>query len=231
MSENILQVRNLSVSFGGASVVSGLNFSVEKGETLTIIGPNGAGKSVLFRALLGLLPYDGEVVWNKGVKIGYVPQKLSIEKGLPLSVLEFLKIKGSDDDVRDALNKTGIIDAHIFDRRLADLSGGEFQRVMIAWALIGNPDVLLFDEPLTGIDIGGEETIYNLLYRLGKDEGATILLISHDLSVVYKHSSKVLCLNQKQFCYGGPDEVIHSEEVKEIYGDMTTFMGHGHSHY
>lgn len=228
MEENILEVKNLSVGFDGQDIISGLNFSVRKGETLAVIGPNGAGKTVLLRTLLGILPYSGEIIWQKGVKIGYVPQKLIIEKGFPLSVAEFLRIRGIETEIEEAIKKTGIKDKTILEKRLCDLSGGEFQRIMIARALIGNPDILLFDEPLTGIDLGGEETIYNLLHKLGESRNVTIILISHDLSVVYKHANNVLCLNKKRFCYGNPAEVIN--KTAELYGEMTTLYGQGHTH-
>ncbi|MEI6296908.1 MAG: metal ABC transporter ATP-binding protein [bacterium] len=208
-------------------IISGVDFSVKRGETLAIIGPNGAGKSVLFRAILGLIPHSGTITWEEKVKIGYVPQKLSIEKNFPLSVLEFLQFKGNKKDIKDAIESTGI-NSNILNKKISDISGGELQRIMIAWATIGNPDVLLFDEPLAGIDIGGEETIYNLIYNLNKKRGTTLLMISHDIGVMYKYADMVLCLNKKQMCLGSPKDVINEENETKLYGNMSTFHGHSH---
>lgn len=229
MKDKILEVKDLSVSFDKNRVLSDINFSVGKSETLAIIGPNGAGKTVLFRALLGLVPYSGTILWKEGIKTGYVPQKISIEKDFPLSVLEFLQFKGNDKEIEEAVVATGINDYRILDKKLGTLSGGQLQRIMIAWAIIGNPDVLLFDEPLTGIDIGGEETIYNLIYKLNKSRNTTLILISHDLGVVYKYADNVLCVNGKQMCLGVPKDVINEETERKLYGELGSFRHHEHS--
>ena len=228
MNENILEVKDLSVLLDEQSVLNDLNFSVKKSETLAIIGPNGAGKSVLFRSLLGLIPYKGEIRWKSGIKIGYVPQKLSVEKDFPLTVREFLEFKGDHRQIEDAVRSTGINNPAILNKKIGTLSGGELQRIMIAWAIIGDPEVLLFDEPLTGIDIGGEETIYNLIYELNRSRHTTLLLISHDLGVVYKYADTVLCLNKKQMCLGVPKDVINEDTERKLYGDMGTIHNHSH---
>src|SRR3989344_4477204 len=215
----ILSVKNLSVQFNGEKVLSGISFSLEKGRAMAIVGPNGAGKSVLFRALLGLIPYSGEVTWQKGIAIGYVPQRLAIEHELPLSVREFLKFKGNEKEIRDALSLVGIHDQKLLEKPLGFLSGGELQRVLVAWAIIGKPDVLLFDEPAAGIDVGGEETIYNLISRLHTEHGLTVLLISHDIDVVYKYADLVFCLNRIPVCFGSPEEALTAESLKKLYGE------------
>src|SRR3989344_793485 len=160
--ETVLTVENLGVKFDDNEVLKGLNFFVQKGDVLAIVGPNGAGKSVLFRALLGLVPYSGKINWTPGLKISYVPQKFNIDKDLPLSVAEFLKFKERNlEKIISTLKSVGIADEHhiehhILKQRLGWLSGGQLQRVLIAWSILDNPDVLLFDEPTAGIDIGGE---------------------------------------------------------------------------
>ncbi len=219
----ILAVKNLSVSFHKESVLFDISFSLEKGMALAIVGPNGAGKTVLFRALLGLVPYQGEIFWQDDVKIGYVPQKLSIERTLPLSVREFLRFRGAGSEIAEAFKAVGIQDDSILERSLGALSGGELQRVLVAWAIMGNPDVLLFDEPVAGIDLGGEETIYNLLSRLHEEKGLTILLISHDLDVVYRYADQVLCLNKKLVCFGKPEEMLNFESLTKLYGESALF--------
>lgn len=223
----ILEVSNLSVSFGNQKVLDNISFSVERDGTLAIIGPNGAGKSVLFRAILGLIPYDGEVKWADDVKIGYVPQKLFVQKDLPLTVLEFLKLKENNiSNIEKVLNSVGIKKTGILKTRLGDLSGGEIQRVLIANALLGNPQVLLFDEPTSGIDIAGEETIYGLIERLKKEVDLTIIFISHELDIVYQHATDVLCLNKEKICFGKPREVIDKETLSKMYGEDVKVYKH-----
>lgn len=251
MSE-VLSVKNLSVSFNGHKVLDDLSFSVSKGDILAIIGPNGAGKSVLFRALLGLVPHKGEVKWfnpskfsspsqipkefrrarseNLGgqVRIGYVPQKISADRDLPLTVGEFLNFGGAGkEELRTVLNEVGLKD-DILSKKVGVLSGGQWQRLLIAWAIIGSPEVLLFDEPTAGIDIGGEETIYNLIRRLQRERNMTVLLISHDLHIVYQYAKDVLCLNKEKICLGPPHEVLDKESLAKLYGHDTAVYEHKH---
>lgn len=227
--EKILETKDLSVTLEGRSILEDINLSIEKNKVLAIIGPNGAGKSVLLRTLLGLVPHSGKITWQKGIKIGYVPQKVSIEKDFPLSVIEFLELKKDSGNIEDALQNTGLKNHNILHKQISDLSGGELQRVLIAWATIGNPNILLFDEPLTGIDIGGEETIYHLLGNLKENKGTTIILVSHDVAVVYKYADTVLCLNKKQMCLGKPNDVLNEETEKMLYSELEGFYKHDHS--
>lgn len=241
-SDTILEVSDLHVSFDNNVIINDLNFEVKRGEVVAIVGPNGAGKSVLFRALLGLIPNQGVIKWSKDAKIGYVPQKLFIEPTFPISVGEFLGFKSkSKEDIIKALESVGIKDmphthgdnsknhhSHFLDQRLGFLSGGELQRVLIAWALIDNPNILLFDEPTAGIDIGGEETIYNLLHDLQEKRGLTVLLISHDLHIVYKYANTVLCINKNQLCFGEPSLVLDPKSLSALYGGEAKFYTHQH---
>ena len=237
-NETLLTVENLGVKFDRNEVLKGLGFFVQKGDVLAIIGPNGSGKSVLFRALLGLIPYSGQVKWAEGLKINYVPQKLSIDRELPLSVREFMNLKTKDaDQIIKALQAVGLTDKHhdehhiehhLLRERLGWLSGGQLQRILIAWAIIDKPDVLLFDEPTSGIDIGGEETIYNLLKKLKDQRDMTIVLISHDLNIVYKYANNVLCINKEMVCYGAPSEVLDPSALTNLYGGEASFYKHEH---
>ena len=233
----LLSVKNLSVRFNNFEVLKNLSFDVEKGDIMAVVGPNGAGRTVLFRALLGLISYEGEVVCPKHTKIGYVPQKLPVEKDLLLTVLEFLKFKGANEhEIYEALEDVGFLKGHdehhwkhhLLNAKLGQISGGEFQRVLIAYALINHPDVLLFDEPTAGVDIGGEETIYSLLEKLHKKTGITILLITHDLNVIYRYAAKVLCLNKEKVCYGSPKEVLNQQTLEELYGSRVGVYEHKH---
>ena len=224
----VLKVRALSVELEGEKVINNLSFEVKKGDTLTILGPNGAGKTVLLKTLLGLLPYKGEMEWKKNIRIGYVPQRLPFIKDIPLSVKDFLKLKkSSEKEIEEILNSVGLKEA-LLDKKMGDLSSGQFQRILIAWSLIENPLVLLFDEPTTGIDIEGEETVYRLLARLKRDRELTILLVTHDLSVVYTFSNYVVCLNKQPICYGFPQEVLTPENLKRLYGEEVKYYRHKH---
>lgn len=225
--ESVVEVRNLSVTLDDEDILRDISFEVKRGEALAIIGPNGAGKTVLFRALLGLIPYSGEVRWKEGVKIGYVPQKLAIDKLMPLSVEEFFLLKSDRfwfprnaflDHIHHELDVVGLPPT-ILRKSIGEISGGELQRILISWAMTNHPDVLLFDEPTAGIDVGFEETIYTLLHRLQDERGTTLLLISHDLEIVYRHAEHVLCINKKMVCHGRPREVLSPQELTKLYGE------------
>jgi len=224
----ILKVTNLNVSIENEEIIKDLSFEVKEGDVLTVLGPNGTGKTVLLKTLLGILPYKGEIKWEKEVKIGYVPQRLPFIKETPMSVEEFFELKrASRKEIREILNSVEFGSA--LNKKIGELSSGQFQRILVAWALVGNPDVLLFDEPTTGIDIGGEETIYGLLAKLKKEKDLTILLVTHDLSVVYKFSNSVICLNKCPICQGSPKEVLIPEILRKLYGEEVKFYEH-HRH-
>ncbi len=226
---NILEVKNLNVSFYGEKIIDNLSFNLRNKENLVILGPNGAGKTVLLKCLLGVIPFEGEVRWIKDVKIGYVPQKFFPEKNTPLSVEEFFKFKKvSKKQIIEALQSVGIDNMSILDYTIGIISSGQLQRILIAWALIDNPKILLFDEPTAGIDIEGEKTIHNLLSRIEKEHDLTIIFITHDLSVVYKFADSVLCLNKKIVCYGSPQEALSTENIKQLYGEEVKFYKHAH---
>jgi zinc transport system ATP-binding protein len=224
----ILEVENLTVELEGESSLENLSFHVDEGEVLTILGPNGAGKTVLLRTLLGLLPYRGKISWKKDVKIGYVPQRLPFIKDFPLTVEEFLHLKEvSQQEIRKVLSSLQITDPNFLHKKMGVLSSGQFQRVLVAYALLGSPDVLLFDEPTAGIDVGAEETIYTLLNRLKKERDITILLVTHDLAVVYQFASHCLCLNRRMLCFG-PPRVINGALLSKLYGGEVKVYEHRH---
>lgn len=227
----ILTVSNLTVELNHQVILDHLSFSLEPGQTLAIIGPNGAGKTILFKALLNLIPYSGQITWNPGIKVGYVPQRFSVESDLPLTVSEFFSLKKTTSlEIRESLNHVGFTheSPQILKTQLGNLSGGQLQRVLIAWALVDHPDVLLFDEPTTGVDISAEESIYNLLHRLQEEAHLTILLISHELQVVYRYATNVLCLNKEGLCFGPPHQALTPKTLTELFGEGAGIYHHQH---
>ena len=224
----VLKVENLDVELEGERILENLSFEVKEGEVLTILGPNGAGKTVLLKTLLGILPYQGEIEWKKGVKIGYVPQRLPFIKDVPMSVKEFFDLKNvSGKESEEILGSIGL-EKDILEKKIGDLSSGQFQRILVGWALASNPQVLLFDEPMTGIDIGGQESVYNLLEKLKKERDLTILFVTHELSIVYKLADKVLCLSKRMLCHGLPKEILTPERISELYSGEIKFYQHNH---
>jgi zinc transport system ATP-binding protein len=237
---NILTVTSLKVEFDNHVILDDISFQVIRDDTLAIIGPNGAGKSVLFRALLGLIPYTGKVEWSNDARIGYVPQKLAIAKDLPLTVNEFLHFKeAGQEKIYEVIKSVGFLekaehlhnDKRVLNTRLGDLSGGELQRVLIAYALLGNPNVLLFDEPTAGVDVTGEETIYDLMHKLQAAEDLTIIFISHELQVVNHYANNVLCLNKEKICFGPPLEVVDKTTLAKLYGEDVHLHKHLETHH
>ena len=230
MPEIILKVENLNVKFGEEEVIKNLSFEVKKGEFLIVLGPNGAGKTVLLKTLLGMFPFEGKIEWAKGIKIGYVPQRASFVKDFPISIEEFFNLKTKDEkEIKEVLKLAGF-DESFLKKNLGEISSGQYQRILVGWALIGKPDVLLFDEPTTGIDISGEETIYQFLERLKREKKLTIILVTHDLSVVFKFSDYVICLNRCPLCQGKPQEAVTPETLSKLYGQEIKFYEHYHGH-
>ncbi|MBT0159715.1 metal ABC transporter ATP-binding protein [Candidatus Bathyarchaeota archaeon A05DMB-2] len=215
----VLKVSNLSVKISNQQIIDNVTFKIKRGSSLAIVGPNGAGKTTLFRALLNLVPYRGKIEWGAKVKIGYVPQILSV-RDVPISVKEFLSYKNESlQDMKAALASVGLDSEAIIDKSLATLSGGEMRRVLIAWAIVDNPDVLLFDEPTTGVDLDSEEAIYGMLKKLTVKNKITLLLISHDLHIVREYSDYALALNKCVVFFGASKDVMDPVTQKLIYGE------------
>jgi zinc transport system ATP-binding protein len=229
-AENAIEVEHLSVTLDDVEVLRDLSFAVRSGSTLAVIGPNGAGKTVLLRALIGAVPWSGAIRWSPATHIGYVPQKLDLERDLPLTALDLLQAKADvchapASDVSDALRLVELAPAAA-RRTIGRLSGGEFQRVLLAFALMGRPSVLLFDEPTAGLDEPGVHAVYALLQQLQRERGLTVVLISHDLSVVYEHAQSVLCLSHSHTFFGAPADVLTTERLTEAYGGDVRFHDH-----
>jgi zinc transport system ATP-binding protein len=213
----ILKVSNLNVRFQNQIILDNISFNVKKGTTMAILGPNGAGKSVLFRTLLNLVPYKGNVEWSEKVKVGYVPQNVAVTD-MPISVKEFLSI-GNRINIENALNLVRLRDKSVLNKRLGVLSGGQLRRLLIAWALIDEPNILLLDEPTTGIDMDSEEPIYLMLNDIKKTQKITILLITHDIHIVQEYTDYLLALNKCVTFFGKSEEIGKIETQKMIYGE------------
>jgi len=212
----ILVVTDLSVKIQDQVILDNVSFKLKRGTTLAVAGPNGAGKSVLFRCLLNLVPHSGKVEWNGKVKVGYVPQLLSV-RDLPISVKEFLSLK-KGRDFEHNLRSVGL-DTDVLDRRLGVLSGGQLRRVLIAWALLEEPNVLLFDEATTGVDLDSEEAIYGMLRGFTRENGVTLLVISHDLHIIREYSDYLLALNKCVTFFGESKEIMQPSLQEIIYGE------------
>lgn len=228
----MIAVNNLTVTLSGHRVLDNVTFDIKRGETVAIIGPNGSGKTTLLKALLGLIPYEGSITIAERTAVGYVPQRLEFDRTMPVTVRELLAIhrqQQSGERISQVLQRVGI--EHLADRRLGVLSGGEFQRVLVALALLNKPQILILDEPAAGIDVEGADEVYRLLQGLRQSEGLTILLVSHDVDVVFRYATNVLCINHRLVCSGLPLEALTKDTLEQLYGDHHTVYAHGGNHH
>lgn len=226
---SVLTVNNLQISYDDHKIISDLSFTVQQRDILIFLGPNGAGKTTLLRALQNLLPYQGAVSWN-AQKISYLPPQEFLQRQNlpPLNIGEFYGFKTNNlDSIKTMIVDVGL-DENLLSHQFSELSTGQFQRMLIGWALLDKPDVLILDEPTSGIDIGGEETIYSLLHKFWQYQNLTILLVTHDLNIVWEYATQVICLNKQQVCMGKPDEVLTPEQLKLLYGTGIKFYKHHH---
>jgi zinc transport system ATP-binding protein len=223
--ETLLKVKNLNVELNNEKIISNLSFELKRGQIITILGPNGAGKTTLLRALLGIIPYKGKIKWKRGIKIGYVPQRVPFVKDFPISVKEFLKLKSKDENEIKEIIKIVGFDEKILNKNISELSSGQYQRILFAWSLLGNPDVILLDEPTSGIDIVGERTIYQILKKLKNEKKISAILVTHDLSVVFKYSDYCICLNKVPICQGKPKK-INQKNLERLYNFEIKFYKH-----
>lgn len=231
-AKTILSVKNLRVAFGQQVVIDGLNFDVHQGECLAVIGPNGAGKTVLLKALLDLLPHQGQIRWSADARLGYVPQKVAADRQQPIRLADLLASKAAvrhlpGTDIAAVTAEVGL-SPQVLNNSVGHLSGGQFQKALIAFALLGRPNVLLFDEPTASLDELTEEHTYELLHRLQKEKGMTVILVSHDLSVVYRYATQVMCLSKAISCMGPPKELLTPAMLEELYGGPSKFYRHIH---
>ncbi len=218
-ADPLVMLDDAGINRDGRWLVRGVSMAINAGEIVTLIGPNGSGKSTTAKMALGILkPDEGNMSRRSGLQVAYVPQKLSVDWTLPLTVQRFMMLTGSvaRKDGEAALTETGVM--HLADAEVRNLSGGEFQRVMLARAMARKPDLLVLDEPVQGVDFNGEIALYDLIRRIRDDLHCGILLISHDLHVVMAATDRVICLNGHVCCSGTPTVVASSAEYKALFG-------------
>ena len=250
MSSSLITIRNLRVQLGGNPILRGVNAEIERGKITALIGPNGCGKTTLLRAILKEAPYDGQIQFHCGhdhskptpQHIGYVPQKLNIDVRLPLTVRDLLALAiqrrpiflGLSQETQrniDLMLKRVWADPALLDRFVEKISGGELQRVLLGLALHPEPELLLLDEPAQGLDYKTDHKFYELIADLNHKTGVTVLLVSHDLSVVTAQAHHVLCLSDGCIqCQGMPRETLTGETLERIFGADKTIYEHAHSH-
>ena len=242
---SLIAARGICVRYGGIEALHDVTLAVQPGEIVTIVGPNGSGKSTLLRALLGIIPVAaGQVSRRDGLRIGYVPQRLQIDRTLPMTAGRFLSLplRQTHAATAAALARVGVPD--VAGRQMTDLSGGQFQRVLLARALLTAPDLLILDEPTQGLDQPGEAAFYRLIEEVRRETGCAVLMVSHDLHVVMSASDRVICLNGHVCCEGTPRVVSNAPEYRAMFGlgtqgalalyqhdhDHDHMQGHTHDH-
>lgn len=233
----LLSCESISYRIHEHTILSGINLRLNAGDIITIIGPNGGGKTTLAKIIIGILePYSGNVIKKKGLKVGYMPQKIHINALVPLTVRDFLFFYGEKQseikNIQKILEENDII--NILNKQVYNLSGGELQRVLFTRVLLKDPDVLILDEPVQGLDVSGQKNFYAILDRVRANLKKSIIMISHDLHTVMSASNQVVCLNQKVHCVGEPTYIKSHESYKNLFQldteEIISTYTHKHNH-
>ena len=228
MAEPLIAAKTLSVRAGGTQILNDVSIAIHRREIVTLIGPNGSGKTTLLKALLGLTSARGEIVRAPGLKVGYVPQSFAPDPSLPITAERFLRLFADTEASMAALMRVGVAQAS--DRQLSALSGGETARVLLARAIAVKPDLLVLDEPLSGVDVSGEAALYHLIAELRDELNCGILLVSHDLHVVMSKADRVVCLNHHVCCEGVAHDVVRDPAFTELFGARGELALYPHHH-
>lgn len=231
----LLSANDIGVKFNDRWVLKHISLDIQPKEIVTLIGPNGCGKTTLVKTLLGLIkPTQGHVTKAANLVVGYMPQRFTIEPTLPMTVARFLKLSHQYLPNQDELFHTlGI--SHLQNTELQHLSGGETQRVLMGYALLGKPNLLILDEPIQGVDVGGQIELYHLLYQLRDYLNCSIFMVSHDLHLVMANTDRVICLNQHICCQGQPESVLNDPAYLALFGESAAhslaLYSHKHDHH
>ena len=232
---NLITIEGLTVTYGGVTALENVSLDINAGEIVTIVGPNGSGKTSLLKAIIGAVtPLEGSVKIKQGLKIGYVPQRLNLDPTLPISAGKFMRLtnKINKKSCITALQQAGV--PELAEKQMSELSGGQLQRVLLARALLGTPEILVLDEATQGLDQPGSADFYRQIEKVRKETGCAVLMISHDLHVVMSTSDRVICLNGHICCSGAPETVVATPEYQELFGTETNgalaLYRHSHDH-
>jgi zinc transport system ATP-binding protein len=236
MTEAIIKLRNINKFFEKTQVLRDIDLEILPESITTVIGPNGAGKTTLAKLIIGIeAPSSGDMYRKKGLKVSYIPQKLALDRNLPLDISSFLNLLSQGRSSKKSI--TQVLAEVAFDLPLAQsvhsLSGGQFQKVMLAAALLNKPDLIVMDEPTQGLDVTAQTNFYKIIERIKTEHHCAIFIISHDLFTVMSRSEQVICLNQHICCNGAPSHVINNPEYIKIFGrrdDMISQYSHNHDH-
>ncbi len=232
---SLLELNNINLVIGQRQLLQDVSLQLAAGEILTIIGPNGAGKTTLVRVALGLLkPTSGTIALQPGISIGYMPQKLHLDPTFPITVKRFLNMPGKQSEqIQPLLQEVGV--ERVIDSPMQNLSGGELQRVLLARALMRDPDLLVLDEPVQGVDVHGQMELYQLIARIRAQRRCAVMMVSHDLHLVMAATDRVLCLNQHICCSGTPEAVTSDPGYTELFGPQAVqnlaIYSHDQSHH
>ena len=233
-NNSLVKLENAGVYRSSKWLVRGISFEINKGQIVTLIGPNGSGKTTTAKMILNILDTDEGMATSNTSKMAYVPQKINIDWTMPLRVIDFMKITHNlnNTQITDSLTMTGV-DKLLYNQ-IHSLSGGEFQRVLIARAIAKKPDLLVLDEPVQGVDFNGEIALYNLIKKISTTLNCGILLISHDMHFVMSTTDHVICLNGHICCSGNPSSVVKNPEYIKLFGEHNSetlsYYQHQHDH-
>jgi zinc transport system ATP-binding protein len=230
-----IDIKNLNISYNGQEILKNINFQIPLGAVAAVIGPNGAGKTTLLKAMLGLIPYEGTIkILGKKIsdvfkEIAYIPQKFTFDPTFPITPEEFLKLylqSNKEGQIHRSLLEVGLENHK--NKKIGDLSGGQLQRLLIARALLNNPQIVFLDEPTAGVDLHGETSFYDIIRHQNKAHSVTIVMVSHEINMVYRYANQILCLNKDLICNGIPKVAITNEVLTKLYGNEVSFREHKH---
>jgi len=239
MTEPLMQLNNVSVTLADQPILRDVSCTIERGQITTIIGPNGAGKSTLVKVIVGLeTATQGQLNYPQGkLRLGYMPQSLFVDQSMPIKVSRFLSLVGTQKPTyKERKSALALVDMpHVLNKPLHGLSGGEFQRVLLARAILQKPDLMVLDEPMQGVDINGQAKLYKLIAKLRDSLNCAVVMVSHDLHLVMAQTDNVLCLNGHICCHGQPQSVSRHPEYLKLFGAQVSenlaIYAHNHDHH